>query len=120
MFDSYAGSKPAREATCTPRGPGGLERGWPPRRRAASDESRVRAAARAREEMNHFADKLLKLIPGEAVALYLFAHGLIGLARQTVLIVWSVFCLVIAGLVRYIGAGTQASRAGCGWRSETA
>ena len=68
-------------------------------------------AERGQAETNHFIEKLVRLIPSEAVALYLFAQGLIGQSRPTLLIAWSAFCLVVAGLVRYVGS-KRASKSG--------
>lgn len=70
----------------------------------------IDTTGRAKEETNYFVEKLTRLIPGEAIALFMFAQGLIGENRPITLIVWSLFCLFIAGLVRFVASGAEAKR----------
>lgn len=78
-------------------------------------EKARRAKVRSKEEVNYFAEKLVRLIPSEAVGLYLFAQGLIGTDRKMTLVVWSVFCLFIAGLIRYLGSKTAEKNSSAQW-----
>ena len=71
--------------------------------------------AKGKEEADHFVEKLVRLIPSEAVALYLFAQGLIGTGRPVTLLLWSAFCLLVAGLVRYLGSKRSSPQATPQW-----
>lgn len=54
-------------------------------------------------EGEQFLDKLVRLVPSEASTLYIYGQGILDKSDDISLIIWSLFCLLIAGLVRYIG-----------------
>jgi hypothetical protein len=61
----------------------------------------VRLVARGGEaKFDFYLDRLLKMIPGEVIGLYLVGSGFIPQDRPTVLALWAVVCLVGVILLR--------------------
>ena len=64
----------------------------------------VRAAATG-DEFKYYLDRLLKMIPGEVISLYLIGQGLIPVDQGIALVVWAVVCL--GGVVAVRALGTR-------------
>jgi hypothetical protein len=67
------------------------------------DREAVPVARRRQEEFKFYLDRLLKMIPGEVVALYLVGSGLIPEGESIATVVWAVVCLIGVIVVRVYG-----------------
>jgi hypothetical protein len=64
----------------------------------------VRDAERSTNEaFKDYLDRLLKMIPGEVVGLYMIGAGFIPKENPNWLILWSAFCLILVFVVRIFG-----------------
>jgi hypothetical protein len=61
------------------------------------------ANAGGEENLKQYLDRLMKLIPGEAMGLYLVGSGLIPSSDKNVLALWALVCLVAVIVVRVFG-----------------
>lgn len=68
-----------------------------PERRIAS------VSATRNEEVKEYLDRLMKMIPGEVVGLYLVGSGFIPKNDLITLVVWSCICLIAVIVVRIYG-----------------
>jgi hypothetical protein len=81
---------------------------------AGSKATPTKSIARL-QNANHYVEKLVRLIPSEAVLLYLSFQGIIGSKRPITLIAWSTFCLILTGLIRYSGTKGRGAKSHPQW-----
>jgi len=55
------------------------------------------------EEFKFYLDRLLKMIPGEVVGLYLVGSGFIPRDQRILMVIWAVVCLIGVILIRVYG-----------------
>jgi hypothetical protein len=55
------------------------------------------------DEFKAYLERLLKMIPGEVVGLYLIGNGFIPADKATVSAIWAGFCLLVVLIVRKYG-----------------
>jgi hypothetical protein len=67
------------------------------------DTGAVPVALREEEDFKFYLDRLLKMIPGEVVGLYLVGSGFIPKDQPIVLTVWALVCLAGVVLIRAYG-----------------
>ena len=64
----------------------------------------VKEVARGKSEaLKDYLERLMKMIPGEVVGLYLIGSGLIPEGQGVALLVWSIICLIGVVAVRVYG-----------------
>ncbi len=81
------------------------------RARPASDVSALDVTADGgAQDFKSYLDRLMKMIPGEVIGLYLVGNGFIPSTQNVVLAVWAVVCL--AGVVAVKALGTADSANG--------
>jgi hypothetical protein len=64
-----------------------------------------------------YLDRLMRMIPGEAVALYLIGAGLIPPLEQIALAIWSAVCLLGVIMIRIYGTQDLDAKHGPQWMS---
>jgi hypothetical protein len=70
---------------------------------------RVSTGRRADQEIREYLERLIRLIPGEVVGLYLLGSGFIPQQYPIALVGWSAFCLVCVFVVRIYGTSDPAN-----------
>lgn len=68
-----------------------------------------------KEQFEFFLEKLTKLLPGEAISLYLVGSGLIPSEQKVGLLVWSVICLIGVVLLRIFGTRDPKKKLAVDW-----
>jgi hypothetical protein len=72
--------------------------------RISTPDERVQSVARSDEgQFKFYLDRLLKMIPGEVVGLYLVGSGFIPDKARAVVVVWAAVCLLGVIVVRIYG-----------------
>jgi hypothetical protein len=66
-------------------------------------------ASKGDQEFRFYLDRLLKMIPGEVVGLYLVGSGFIPSDRAIVLAIWAAICLMGVVVIRAYGTADPAS-----------
>ncbi len=66
-------------------------------------------------EFQGYLDRLMKMIPGEAVGLYLVGSGFIPTAQSLVLLIWSVICLGGVIAIKAYGTADRANQIPPDW-----
>lgn len=70
----------------------------------------VRKVSRgADEEAKEYLDRMMRLIPGEAVGLYLVGSGVVPEGRTAGLLAWFAFCVAVVVLVRLYGTADRSA-----------
>ena len=67
------------------------------------------------DKFKFYLDALLKMIPAEAVSLYLAGLGVIPGTESIALIGWSIFCLLVVVIVRVIGTSDRKAGVNPDW-----
>ncbi len=67
------------------------------------------------QNFKDYLDRLLKMVPGEVIGLYLIGSGLIPTDQLTALVVWSVVCLLAVIVVRAFGTADKAQNLPTDW-----
>ena len=67
------------------------------------DTGLVPVARRREESFKFYLDRLLKMIPGEVVGLYLVGSGFIPKDQSIVQVVWAIVCLIGVVVIRVYG-----------------
>ncbi len=80
-------------------------------------ESHSAALTLAVPPFESYLDRLMRMIPGEVVALYLVGSGLIPPTGRIALTVWSFVCLAGVIVIRAIGSRDSAAGKGPQWSS---
>jgi hypothetical protein len=62
-----------------------------------------------------YLDRLMKMIPGEAVGLYLVGSGFIPAAQSLVLLIWSIICLAGVIAIKAYGTADRANQIPPDW-----
>lgn len=65
--------------------------------------------------MQGYMERLVKLIPGEVVGLYLIGNGIIPPASKIATVVWSVICMLLVVLVRSQWTADRANKVPIQW-----
>lgn len=73
-------------------------------RRKAVAGAPLAAAGQAGSELQDYLDRLMKMIPGEVVGLYLVGSGIIPAGQSVSLLIWTILCL--AGVIALRAYGT--------------
>ena len=71
--------------------------------------TRKATAARSEGDVRPYLDRLLKMIPGEVIGLYLVGAGLIPPGQNIALAIWSLVCLAAVFVVRAYGTSDPAA-----------
>jgi hypothetical protein len=66
-------------------------------------------------ELQNYMERLVKLIPGEIVGLYLIGNGIIPPNAKIAIVVWSIVCLILVVLVRSRVTGDRANKISPQW-----
>ncbi len=74
-----------------------------PYRITRPDRGATLVATNAQENFRSYLDKLMKMIPGEVVGLYLVGSGFINKDERLTILVWSVLCLFGVVLTKAYG-----------------
>jgi hypothetical protein len=69
--------------------------------------------------LNAYAERLMKMIPGEAVGLYLVGAGVLDPAEGPALALWTTVCLAAVIVVRVYGTADHALAEPADWRHVT-
>lgn len=67
------------------------------------DTGRKGVARKPEEDFKFYLDRLMRMIPGDAVGLYLVGSGLVPEGQRVGLAIWTVVCLIGAILIRVYG-----------------
>jgi hypothetical protein len=67
------------------------------------DEGVRALASTPTEEFKFYLDRLMKMIPGDAVGLYMIGSGFIPAGQAIGLVIWTVICLVYVVLIKAYG-----------------
>lgn len=62
-----------------------------------------------------YLDRLMKMIPGEAIGLYLVGSGFIPAAQSLVLLIWSIICLAGVIAIKAYGTADRANQIPPDW-----
>src|SRR5260370_42368163 len=84
-----------------------------PYRISRADNKRVSRAGNG--DINAYLDRLMKMIPGEVVGLYLVGSGLIPKEGAVVLVIWSIVCLIAVVSIKAYGTIDVESNKGPDW-----
>ena len=73
------------------------------------------AAPMAQQDFKYYLERLLKMIPGEVIGLYLIGQGLIPTDQGVVMAVWAALCLAGVVAVRAYGTADPEQHASPDW-----
>jgi hypothetical protein len=73
------------------------------------------AAPPAQQDFKYYLERLLKMIPGEVIGLYLIGQGLIPADQGIVMAVWAALCLAGVVAVRAYGTADPEQHAAPDW-----
>jgi hypothetical protein len=86
-----------------------------PFRISRSDSGVQTVASGTNEEFRYYLDRLLKMIPGEVVGLYLVGSGIIPTDEGIVQVIWTVVCLIGVVLIRAYGTADPTNNQPSQW-----
>jgi ABC-type proline/glycine betaine transport system permease subunit len=67
------------------------------------------------ESVSQYFERLMKMIPGEVVGLYIVGSGLVPSENRWTLTIWTLFCLVAVVVVRAWGTADPTQQLGPQW-----
>lgn len=73
-------------------------------------EKPVKFLAGSNEGFKEYLSRLLKMIPGEIVGLYMIGSGFIPVNEQTGRIIWVILCFIFLIIIRIIGTSDPAAK----------
>ena len=86
--------------------------------RIETARSKSLVPATADEQLRSYLDRLMKMIPGEVIALYLVGSGVIPSDENHLWLVgWSSLCLAAVGVIRIYGTADRITNRGPQWAS---